>query len=351
MDTAGTGPGPRGDTAGGTWLTLRLACREPFDGRSLLRFLAARAIAGVEEVAQGRYARTVRVPGGSGIVELVPPPAARGGEERPGGPGGPGRRGPGPAAGPAHRPARHRPGGVPVQAAFRPRRRPAGDRRRAGRRRGARAAGRGASRPAGARRVRRLRAGGARGDRPAGLGPGGQHPDGAAGRPPRHPAGRRRRAGRAAVGAVPPAGRPRRRRSGRPRAHHRPAGDAARAGGGVRGRAAEPGPRDRPGGDRRPARGAARRGPVDGGLHPDADRRPGRLPGQRSRAAPGHGAARHRARARRPVAALACLRRPPPLGGPGRASRRGRATGRWPSPGAGAPSVMPSADLAATGQE
>ena len=74
-----TGPGPRGDTADGTWLTLRLACREPFDGRSLLRFLAARAIAGVEEVAHGRYARTARVPGGSGIVELVPPPIARGG--------------------------------------------------------------------------------------------------------------------------------------------------------------------------------------------------------------------------------------------------------------------------------
>ena len=77
--TTGTGPGPHGDAAGGTWLTLRLACREPFDGRSLLRFLAARAIAGVEEVADGRYARTVRVPGGSGIVELMPPPAARGG--------------------------------------------------------------------------------------------------------------------------------------------------------------------------------------------------------------------------------------------------------------------------------
>ena len=68
--------------AGGTWLTLRLACREPFDGRSLLQFLAARAIAGVEEVAHGRYARTVRVPGGSGVVELVPPPAAGGGDGR-----------------------------------------------------------------------------------------------------------------------------------------------------------------------------------------------------------------------------------------------------------------------------
>ncbi|HSS89735.1 MAG TPA: AlkA N-terminal domain-containing protein [Streptosporangiaceae bacterium] len=80
--TAGTGPGPHGDTAGGTWLTLRLACREPFDGRSLLRFLAARAIAGVEEVAQGRYARTIRVTGGSGVVELMPPPACGGAEGR-----------------------------------------------------------------------------------------------------------------------------------------------------------------------------------------------------------------------------------------------------------------------------
>jgi AraC family transcriptional regulator of adaptative response / DNA-3-methyladenine glycosylase II len=76
------GQEPRGDTADGTWLTLRLACREPFDGRSLLQFLAARAIAGVEEVAQGRYARTVRVPGGSGVVELVPPPAAADGNGR-----------------------------------------------------------------------------------------------------------------------------------------------------------------------------------------------------------------------------------------------------------------------------
>ena len=75
-----TGQGPRDDTAAdGTWLALRLACREPFDGRSLVQFLAARAIAAVEEVDRGRYARTVRVPGGSGLVELVPPPAAVGG--------------------------------------------------------------------------------------------------------------------------------------------------------------------------------------------------------------------------------------------------------------------------------
>ncbi len=61
-----------------TWLTLRLACREPFDGQALLRFLAARAIPGVEEVSRGRYARTVRVPGGWGVIELVPPAAHAG---------------------------------------------------------------------------------------------------------------------------------------------------------------------------------------------------------------------------------------------------------------------------------
>ena len=78
------GPGGQeapGDAApDGTWLTLRLACHEPFDGPSLLGFLAARAIPGVEHVDQDRYARTIRAPGGSGIIELVPPPAARQGQ-------------------------------------------------------------------------------------------------------------------------------------------------------------------------------------------------------------------------------------------------------------------------------
>jgi AraC family transcriptional regulator, regulatory protein of adaptative response / DNA-3-methyladenine glycosylase II len=64
----------------GTRHTLRLACRQPFDGQALLRFLAARAIPGVEKVSGGRYARTVRVPGGWGIIELVPPSAARSGD-------------------------------------------------------------------------------------------------------------------------------------------------------------------------------------------------------------------------------------------------------------------------------
>jgi AraC family transcriptional regulator of adaptative response / DNA-3-methyladenine glycosylase II len=68
---------PRGgaEPGDGTWLTLRLACREPFDGRSLLRFLAARAIPGVEQVDQRRYTRTIRAPGGTGLIELTPPPS------------------------------------------------------------------------------------------------------------------------------------------------------------------------------------------------------------------------------------------------------------------------------------
>jgi AraC family transcriptional regulator of adaptative response / DNA-3-methyladenine glycosylase II len=64
------------DTAGapGTWLTLRLACREPFDAAAWLGFLAARAIPGVEQVTADCYTRTVRTATGPGIIELIPRP-------------------------------------------------------------------------------------------------------------------------------------------------------------------------------------------------------------------------------------------------------------------------------------
>jgi AraC family transcriptional regulator of adaptative response / DNA-3-methyladenine glycosylase II len=78
------GAGPQAD---GTWLSLRLACREPFDGQSLLRFLAARAIPGVEEVAGNRYTRTVHTPGGPGLVELLVPPSPAAGRGPAGQPG------------------------------------------------------------------------------------------------------------------------------------------------------------------------------------------------------------------------------------------------------------------------
>ena len=51
---------------------VRLSCREPFDGDSLLRFLARRAVPGVEEVSGGTYRGALRLAFGTGIVELTP---------------------------------------------------------------------------------------------------------------------------------------------------------------------------------------------------------------------------------------------------------------------------------------
>ena len=75
----GLGGGPDGGPGGpadgpGTWLALRLACREPFYSAGLLDFLRARAIPGVEQVTADRYARTVRTTAGAGLIELIPQP-------------------------------------------------------------------------------------------------------------------------------------------------------------------------------------------------------------------------------------------------------------------------------------
>jgi AraC family transcriptional regulator of adaptative response / DNA-3-methyladenine glycosylase II len=62
--------GGRGSgTTGGT-LQLRLAVRTPFAGRPLLAFLATRAGPGVEVATETTYARTLRLPHGTGTVEL-----------------------------------------------------------------------------------------------------------------------------------------------------------------------------------------------------------------------------------------------------------------------------------------
>ena len=61
--------GARHDTQGGT-LQLRLAVRTPFAGRALLEFLATRAVAGVEVATDTTYARTLRLPHGTGTVVL-----------------------------------------------------------------------------------------------------------------------------------------------------------------------------------------------------------------------------------------------------------------------------------------
>lgn len=63
----GDGPGPA--------LTLRLSFRPPYDAEGALRFLARRAVPGVESVAGGVYRRTVRVGTDGTVLELEPTPA------------------------------------------------------------------------------------------------------------------------------------------------------------------------------------------------------------------------------------------------------------------------------------
>ncbi len=58
----------RGKEAGS--ITLRLPYRAPFDGESLFDFLGDRAVPGVEELVDGVYRRTLRLPHGAAIVEL-----------------------------------------------------------------------------------------------------------------------------------------------------------------------------------------------------------------------------------------------------------------------------------------
>ena len=60
----------RGASGSGTALTVRLACRLPFDWQALLEFFAARATPGVESIDGDRYLRTVRIDGQPGVIEL-----------------------------------------------------------------------------------------------------------------------------------------------------------------------------------------------------------------------------------------------------------------------------------------
>ena len=61
----------RGEAAPGA-IELRLPYRQPFDGESLLAFLAARAIPGVEEVDGKRYRRTLALEHGPAVIALAP---------------------------------------------------------------------------------------------------------------------------------------------------------------------------------------------------------------------------------------------------------------------------------------
>jgi AraC family transcriptional regulator of adaptative response / DNA-3-methyladenine glycosylase II len=83
---AGRAATPAADEAGladqdalghpGTPIRLRLPRREPFDFGTLLAFLGPRAIPGVEEVADGVYRRSLRLPHGPGVVEVRDAPGA-----------------------------------------------------------------------------------------------------------------------------------------------------------------------------------------------------------------------------------------------------------------------------------
>jgi AraC family transcriptional regulator, regulatory protein of adaptative response / DNA-3-methyladenine glycosylase II len=52
--------------------TLWIPATEPFDGRSVLGFLEARAVVGVEEVKSGSYRRSVSLNNGAGVVSVRP---------------------------------------------------------------------------------------------------------------------------------------------------------------------------------------------------------------------------------------------------------------------------------------
>jgi AraC family transcriptional regulator of adaptative response / DNA-3-methyladenine glycosylase II len=58
--------------AGDQPIALDLPCRVPFAGGELLDYLAARAVAGIEEAGPGFYRRSLRLPHGLGTVELRP---------------------------------------------------------------------------------------------------------------------------------------------------------------------------------------------------------------------------------------------------------------------------------------
>ncbi|UWE13730.1 DNA-3-methyladenine glycosylase 2 family protein [Actinacidiphila bryophytorum] len=74
--------GPCGDYGTATGVPLRLAYRGPYDSRQVFDHLAARTVAGVEEVTGSpgarTYRRTLRLPHGSGVAEVAERPG-RGG--------------------------------------------------------------------------------------------------------------------------------------------------------------------------------------------------------------------------------------------------------------------------------
>ena len=67
---ARAGAGDRSEESGA--LSLRLPYRAPLDAEGLIAFLGLRAVPGIEQVHDGSYRRSLRLPHGSGVVELRP---------------------------------------------------------------------------------------------------------------------------------------------------------------------------------------------------------------------------------------------------------------------------------------
>ncbi len=59
-------------------MTLHVAYQAPYDWNSMLAYLDARAIDGVEGVKNGRYRRTVSHEGRDGVVEVANDPVRQG---------------------------------------------------------------------------------------------------------------------------------------------------------------------------------------------------------------------------------------------------------------------------------
>ncbi|MFW2381327.1 MAG: AlkA N-terminal domain-containing protein [Acidimicrobiales bacterium] len=62
--------GSRRTTGPGEWIPVRLSYRPPLASRQLLRWLNLHAVVGVEEVEGHTYRRSLRLPGGVGVVEV-----------------------------------------------------------------------------------------------------------------------------------------------------------------------------------------------------------------------------------------------------------------------------------------
>lgn len=71
--------GRRGRTTASGTISTRIGVREPFAGADLLRFLARRAVPGIEAVADGAYERSLLLPHGPAVVrvELVDRPTGQ----------------------------------------------------------------------------------------------------------------------------------------------------------------------------------------------------------------------------------------------------------------------------------